>query len=300
MQPTLLVLAAGMGSRYGGLKQVDQLGPNGETIIDYSIFDAIEAGFGKIVFVIKKAIEEDFKAVIGAKYETRIPVEYVFQELDKLPPGMTVHPERVKPYGTAHAILMGKDVVKEPFAVINGDDFYGKAAFKTMADFLNTLSCDATTYAMVGYELEKTLSENGFVSRGVCVTDAQNQLIEVVERTKIQKEDGKIVTPLENGIVLTLEAHTPVSMNFWGFTPALFAPLENLFKDFMTANADKPTAEFYIPSVITHLIETKKASVKVLHSDAAWFGVTYQEDRPGVVEKLHAMVQNRIYPSPLF
>lgn len=300
MKPTLLVLAAGMGSRYGGLKQVDPLGPNGETIIDYSIYDAIEAGFGKIVFVIKKSIEHDFKKIMLPKYEGKIPVEYVFQELDKLPEGISLNPERIKPYGTGHAILMGKEVIHEPFAVINGDDFYGRAAFKTMYEFLKHQTPDSFNYAMIGYQLGHTLSENGSVSRGVCVTNEHHQLVKVTEMTKIQRENEKIRNYFEDGSNMILSESDPVSMNFWGFTPSIFNYAENLFKYFMMQNHHNNKAEFYIPLIVTEMIKSQQATIEVLRSDAQWFGITYREDRQDVIKKLEFLYKEGLYPSPLW
>lgn len=289
MKPTLLVLAAGMGSRYGGLKQLDPMGPNGETIMDYSVKYAIESGFGKVVFVIRRIMEEDFKQYILPRYVDRIAVEYVFQELDMLPAGFSVNPERQKPYGTAHAILVAKDVVKEPFTVINADDFYGKDAFMVMADFLtNSQTTTPPTYAMVGYRLDKTLSKNGTVSRGVCSTDDQNYLLTIVENHKVGFTPNGIEN-IEEGLNQTYTGSEPVSMNFWGFTPDFFDCLNGLFEEFLTQNQHDIKAEFPIPSVITYLMNTGAAKIKVLHSDAEWFGVTYKEDRPMVVEKLKSV-----------
>ena len=290
MKPTLLVLAAGMGSRYGGLKQLDQLGPNGETIMDYSVTYAIAAGYGKVVFVIRKSMEADFCEHVLSRYVGKIPVEYVFQELDMLPAGFRQHPERVKPYGTAHAILVAKDAVKEPFTVINADDFYGRDAFRVMSEFLQKPQTFPTPqFAMVGYRLENTLSENGTVSRGICTANKDGKLISINEMTKIQRVDGTICNTLPDGTITPLEGRTPVSMNFWGFTPLFFDRLDEMFREFLTANGDDPKSEFQIPTVINHFLTTGKAEIIVLDSDAQWFGVTYQADRPYVVEKLKAL-----------
>ncbi|MDL2296830.1 NTP transferase domain-containing protein [Bacteroidales bacterium OttesenSCG-928-B11] len=285
-RPTLLILAAGMGSRYGGLKQLDQLGPNGETIMDYSVKDAISAGFDRVVFVIRKSMEDTFCESIIPKYRELIRVDYVFQELDSLPDGFTPHPERVKPYGTAHAFLMAKKAIDTPFTVINADDFYGADAFQTIAGFLQEENGDHTPQcAMVGYRLEKTLSENGSVSRGVCQTDDHGNLTCIREMYNIRKEGDTIITE-NDGVTTTLPAGTPVSMNFWGFHPSIFPLLEELFRKFLTENSNNLTAEFQIPSVINHIILNQLAKVKVLSSTAEWFGVTYAEDRETVVRKL--------------
>ena len=289
MNPTLLILAAGMGSRYGGLKQLDQMGPNGETIMDYSVQYALESGYGKVVFVIRRSMEADFREHVMSRYEDKIPVECVFQELDMLPEGFTVNPERQKPYGTAHAILVAKDAVKEPFTVINADDFYGREAFEVMADFLmNEPVTVPPTYAMVGYRLNKTLSEHGTVSRGVCSTDEQGFLKTIVENRKIGYTD-KGIENKEDNLYNLFRGDEPVSMNFWGFTPDFFDCLNDLFVDFLKENQQNITAEFPIPNVVSYLMISGKARVKVLHSNAEWFGVTYQEDRPAVVAKLAAL-----------
>lgn len=301
-KPILLVMAAGMGSRYGGLKQIDKLGPNGETIIDYSIYDALQAGFGKIVFVIRKSIEADFKEVIFNKYKGKAEVDYVLQELEYLPEGFQCPSERVKPWGTTQAVLMAKDKIDTFFTVINGDDFYGCHAFKAMADYLNTLSLekDTNTYSMVAYQLDHTLSDNGSVSRGVCRQDEAGYLTEVLEYTKIQKVDGVIANTFEDGSSIKLEPDTLVSMNFWGFHPSLFAHLERIFKEFLTANLNVPKSECYIPKVVDQLIKEGNAKVKVLKTDAEWFGITYQEDRPGVVESFRKLYADNVYPEHLW
>ncbi len=301
MKPTLLVLAAGMGSRYGSLKQIDPVGPSGETIIDYSIYDAARAGFGKVVFIIRKSFEQDFKDIFISKLQPFIPVEYVFQELDNVPAGISFSSERTKPWGTAHAILMAKDIIHEPFAVINGDDFYGADAFKTMADFLNSLTVDQQTqYSLVGYQVGNTMSENGTVSRGVCQEDVNQNLVTVTERTNIQYVEGGIAYQEADGISVFLDPETLVSMNFWGFTPEYFKQTESMFIDFVKANSDNLKAEFYIPSAIDKLINSSKANVKVLRSSAKWFGVTYKEDKPVVIGKLAQLIKAGIYPAQLW
>ncbi len=275
-----------MGSRYGGLKQLDQMGPNGETIMDYSVRYALESGFGRVVIVIRRSMEEDFKQYILPRYADKIPVTYVFQELDILPEGFTVNPERQKPYGTAHAILVAREAIQEPFTVINADDFYGRQAFEVMADFLShSAPTVPPTYAMVGYRLDRTLSRNGTVSRGVCQTNAEGYLTDIVENHKIGYTD-KGIENIEEGLYNLFTGEEPVSMNFWGFTPDFFQALEEQFVDFMRENHDNIKAEYPIPNVIAHLMSRGEARVKVLHSDAEWFGVTYKEDRPYVVERL--------------
>ena len=301
MKPTLFVLAAGMGSRYGGLKQLDGLGPNGETNLDYSIFDAIRAGFGKLVFVIRKDFEQDFREMVLSKYEGHIPTELVFQAIDNLPAGFTAPAERTKPWGTNHAVLMGKDVIKEPFAVINADDFYGRDAFAVMGKWLSELPEGSTgKYSMVGFRICNTLSENGSVARGVCSKNDQEQLTGVVERTEIMRVDGTICYKDENGEWQPVGEETPVSMNFWGFTPDYFQYSEAQFVDFLKENIDKPKSEFFIPLVVDTLINSGKATCEVLDTTAKWFGVTYAADRPGTVEKIQALVDAGEYPNKLF
>lgn len=301
MKPTLFVLAAGMGSRYGGLKQLDGLGPNGETIMDYSIFDVIRGGFGKIVFVIRKDFEEDFRKKIISKYENHIPVEVVFQSIDKLPEGFTCPAERVKPWGTNHAVLMGKEVIREPFAVINADDFYGRDSFAVIGKFLSELPEGAkNTYCMVGFRVGNTLSESGTVARGICSTDENRHLTTVVERTEIMRINGVVSYKDENGEWVGIEDNTPVSMNMWGFTPDYFNYSEEYFIDFLKENIDKPKAEYYIPLMVNKLINDGTATVEVLDTTSRWFGVTYAADRQGVVDKLQALADSGEYPSKLF
>lgn len=301
MKPTLFVLAAGMGSRYGGLKQLDGLGPNGETIMDYSIFDAIRGGFGKIVFVIRKDFEEDFRKKIISKYENHIPVEVVFQSIDKLPEGFTCPAERVKPWGTNHAVLMGKEVIREPFAVINADDFYGRDSFAVIGKFLSELPEGAkNTYCMVGFRVGNTLSESGTVARGICSTDENRHLTTVVERTEIMRINGVVSYKDENGEWVGIEDNTPVSMNMWGFTPDYFNYSEEYFIDFLKENIDKPKAEYYIPLMVNKLINDGTATVEVLDTTSRWFGVTYAADRQGVVDKLQSLADSGEYPSKLF
>jgi len=300
MKPTLFVLAAGMGSRYGGLKQLDGLGPNGETIMDYSIYDAIRGGFGKLVFVIREHFEKDFRDKIISKYENHIPVEVVFQELDKLPAGFTVPEGREKPWGTNHAVLMGKYVIKEPFAVINADDFYGRDSFAALGKQLSQMEGTKNDYCMVGYRVGNTLSESGSVARGVCETNADGYLTGVVERTAIEKIDGEIQFTDENGKKVVLDPKTPVSMNMWGFTPDYFKYSEDYFVDFLKANMGNLKSEYFIPLMVNELITKGVAKVKVLDTTSKWFGVTYAADRQGVVDKIQALVDAGEYPEKLF
>ena len=299
MKPTLVILAAGMGSRYGGLKQIDGFGPNGEAIIEYSVFDAIRAGFGKVVFVVRESIEEAFKAHFGSKFEGKIDVEYVYQELDNIPKGLSVPTERTKPWGTAHAVLVTKDAVKTPFAVINADDFYGRDAYERVAKELSATTNDAKTYYLLAYEVQKTLSDFGSVSRGVCGVDEKGNLTDIVEQTKIYKDGDKIVYD-ENGAIHELAPEQPVSMNFMAFTPSAFAYYESYFNDFIKANVDNPKAEFYMPTVLNNLVSDGIAEVKVLSTSAQWFGVTYKEDKEDAVAKLNNLIAKGEYPSKLW
>ncbi len=300
MKPTLFVLAAGMGSRYGGLKQLDGLGPNGETIMDYSIYDAIRAGFGKVVFVIRKSFEKDFREVVINKFKNLIETEVVFQDISNVPEGCNYNPEREKPWGTNHAVLMGKDVIKEPFAVINADDFYGKESFEVLADFLHSVEGKQNEYCMVGYHVGNTLSESGSVSRGICVVDENNFLKNVVERTHIEEKGGKIIYIDEKNEEVPIPANTPVSMNMWGFTPDYFEYSEEYFKEFLAENGQKLKSEFYIPLAVNNLIVSGKATCKVLDTTSKWFGVTYAEDRPQVVLKINELIRKGVYPEKLF
>ena len=300
MKPTLFVLAAGMGSRYGGLKQLDGLGPNGETIMDYSVFDAKRAGFGKVVFVIRKSFEEDFRTIVLKKYEGVIDTEVVFQDITDVPEGFTYNPERTKPWGTNHAVLMGKGVILEPFAVINADDFYGKDAFEVMAEFLRGVVGKQNEYCMVGYRVGNTLSESGSVSRGVCVVDEKGNLTNVVERTSIERKGDDIIYIDENGNEVAIGENTPVSMNMWGFTPDYFDYSLEDFKKFLTEYGQELKSEFFIPLVVNNLIVSGKVTCKVLDSTAKWFGVTYAEDRPEVVAKIQALIDSGVYPAKLY
>jgi len=301
MKPTLLILAAGMGSRYGSLKQMDGLGPNGEAIIDYSIYDAIRAGFGKIVFVIRHSFAEPFMEHFKAeKFGGDVKFEFVYQELDYLPEGYSVPEGREKPWGTNHAVMMAKDVINEPFAVINADDFYGKESYQTMADYLRSIEGTTGRYAMVGYYLKNTLSDFGSVSRGVCGVNDEGLLTTVVERTSISHKGDKVVYS-ENGNDNELDPNCVVSMNFWGFTPEYFQHSERIFKTFLdeAMASGNLKAEFFIPYIMDKLIAEKNASVKVLECDAKWFGVTYKEDRPFTVEKINALIEAGVYPKKI-
>ncbi len=301
MKPTLLVLAAGMGSRYGSLKQMDGLGPNNEAIIDYSIYDAIRAGFGKVVFVIRHSFADDFKATFNSdRFGGKIIVEYAYQELDYLPYGYTVPEGRVKPWGTNHAVMMGESLINEPFAVINSDDFYGQDAFKVLADYLTSIEGTKGNYCMVGYKLENTLSDFGGVSRGVCQADAEGNLTNVVEHFDIKRgEDGQVSHMLD-GERFPLDAASAVSMNIWGFTPEYFQFSADMFKEFLDEQGSNLKSEFFIPYVVNTMIHNGDAKLKILKSDAKWFGVTFKEDRPFVVDKINELIAEGVYPSNLW
>lgn len=300
MKPTLLILAAGLGSRYGGVKQMDKVGPSGESIIDYSIYDAIRAGFGKVVFVINKKIEQDFKEIFEPKLKGRIETAYVLQEIEKLPTGFVCPEERIKPWGTAHAILAAKDVIHEPFAVINADDFYGAESYLTIKKFFDQTQDGKLQFSMVGFNLDKTITDFGTVSRGVCVLDSKENLIEVNERTNIQRKDKAIRYYSEDEQWNSLIGNEIVSMNFWGFTPELFSHLEEGFVSFLKENILKPKSEYYIPTIVTELIANDLADFKVLESKDQWFGVTYQEDKPVVIESIGNLVESGLYPKKLW
>lgn len=298
MSTTLVVLAAGMGSRYGGLKQIDPIGPNGEIILEMSVYDAIQAGFDKVVFIIKKAIEKDFKEAIGYKLEKQINVEYVFQDFACVPEGFKVPEGREKPLGTAHALYCCKDVIDGPFAVINADDYYGQTCFKTLYKFLNNEAKD-NHYAMVGYVLSNTITENGSVARGQCIVE-DGKLVNVIERTKIEKRDGK-VQMFEDGEWQDLDPNTLVSMNMWAFTPTIIEEITKKFDDFQKVLNDNPAkGEFYIPNVVGELLVENKCDVKMLESHDKWYGVTYQEDKPSVKAGIAALYEKGCYPQPLW
>jgi dTDP-glucose pyrophosphorylase len=294
---TLLVLAAGMGSRYGGLKQIDPVGPDGETIMDYSIYDAHRAGFNKVVFVIRKDIEQPFRQTIGARFEKRIAVEYVFQEIGKLVPGHQVPAGRTKPWGTTHAILMAANTIREPFAVINSDDFYGAESYRKLAAHLQSSTPD---YAMVGYVLRHTLSEYGAVARGLCQVDENGYLKEIVELKEIERAGGHAINTDAEGQVTKLTGDETVSMNMWGFTPQVFAQLDERFQDFLKRKGADLKAECYIPSTVNELISSGKARVRVLRSSEPWFGVTYREDRQRAVDSIRRLVESGAYPKRLW
>ena len=303
VKPTLLVLAAGMGSRYGSLKQMDGVGPNNEAIIDYSIYDAIRAGFGKVVFVIRHSFEKEFKEIFTPeRFGGRIEVDFVFQELDYLPEGFTVPDGREKPWGTNHAVMMGATAVHEPFAVINADDFYGTDAYRVMGEYLSQLDGAEGEYAMIGYEVNKTLSDNGTVSRGVCTVDENGFLTSMVERTKIERNAEGTIVFHDLGDDVALEENCPVSMNFFGFTPDYFAHSAEEFKTFLASDDVKTNlkAEFFIPLMVNKLVASGDARLKVLSTTAQWFGVTYKEDKPMLVAKIEKLIEDGVYPRNLW
>lgn len=297
---TLLVLAAGMGSRYGGLKQLDSVGPNGETVIDYSVFDAIRAGFNKVVFIIREDFKEEFKLSIGEKFQDRIEVEYAFQKLDELPPGYTIPNDRTKPWGTGHAILSAMQTVRDPFAVINADDFYGQLAYQKIYNYLSETPVDAlpANYCMVGYPLKNTLSEHGSVSRGICSVSEDDKLNSVRELTHIVKKHSEIFNEV-NGEKESLTGDEVVSMNMWGFSPQVFIQLERLFSEFLKENLNVLSSEFYIPFAVDNLIQSGTATVEVLETTEKWFGVTYQEDKMQVQKAILSLIQHGDYPSSI-
>ncbi len=292
-----------MGSRYGGLKQLDGLGPNGETIMDYSIYDAIQAGFGKIVFIIRKDFEQDFRDKVLSKYEGHIPAEVCFQALENLPEGFTVPEGRQKPWGTNHAVMMAKDVIKEPFCVINCDDFYNRDSFMVIGKYLANLPEGAKNdYTMVGFRVGNTLSDNGTVARGICAKDENDNLTTVVERTEIMRVNGAVSYKDENGEWVAVDDNTPVSMNMWGFTPDYFEYSEEYFKEFLSdpTNIENLKAEFFIPLMVNKLITEHTATVKVLDTTSKWFGVTYAADRQATVDRIQTLVDEGVYPAKLF
>jgi len=299
MKPTLLILAAGMGSRYGGLKQADEVGPSGETIIDYSIYDAIRAGFGKVVMVVRQNILAEMQNLFDNRWGEKIKIEYAIQEVNLSVAGIENLPERVKPWGTAHAVMVAKNYIHEPFAVINADDFYGADAFKTLHKFLTADVTDSTS-AMVGYILKNTLSEHGHVSRGVCVPDENGYLNTITERTNIKRQGEAVFYLDKDSEAHELDENSYVSMNFWGFSPAFFNEAENIFRDFVLANQGNEKAEFYIPLVVDELMASAKTQVKILESNAKWMGVTYREDKPLVTEQIKVLVDEGKYPQSLF
>ena len=299
-RPTLLVLAAGMGSRYGGLKQIDPMGPTGETILDYSVYDALRAGFGKVVFIIRPDFEKDFRDKVAAKFAGRVPVDYAFQTLDKLPAGWTVPTGRDKPWGTTHAILCAKDVVKENFAVINADDFYGQSSYKVLSDFLAKADPKGSDFSMVGFTLRNTLSDHGTVARGICATNADGLLTDIEEMTKIARAASGAANTYEDGRVAKLTGDEPVSMNMWGFTPRLFDHLDRLFLEFLQKGGKELKSESYIPMAVGQLVKEKHITCRVLRTSSAWFGVTYREDKPVVQANISELIRKGEYPASLW
>ncbi|MGN1225825.1 MAG: sugar phosphate nucleotidyltransferase [Candidatus Cryptobacteroides sp.] len=309
MKPTLLVLAAGMGSRYGGLKQMDGLGPSGETIIDYSIYDAVEAGFGKVVYIVREYFREQMEQTVREKYSSvrcldgsPLEFEFVTQELNKIPQGFSLNPQREKPWGTAHAVLMAKDSIHEPFVVINGDDFYGKASFRIAADWCASHEHTSGVYAIVGFEVDNTLSESGGVSRGICSYTSEGKLTDVVEHHNVMfDQDGVLrADNSETSLRVEIKPKDLCSMNMWCFTPDFFAKTEDLFKDFLKVNGSELKKEFYIPFVVDYLIKHSGEECDVISSPERWFGVTFKEDRPMVVAKFAQLAEQGVYPTPLY
>lgn len=299
MKPTLLILAAGMGSRYGTLKQMDAFGPNGETIIDYSLYDAINAGFGKVVFIIREYFKNDFETYFRNKLGDKIEMEFITQELDNIPEGKSFDPERQKPWGTAHAIWVARNVIQEPFGVINADDYYGVDSFKQLASFL-TDNNNNNDYAVVAYYLRNTLSDHGTVNRGVCSVNQEGNLIDVKECVKIKRDEDGFITYPDSDHNQILEENTLVSMNMWGFLPSYFNHCDDLFRDFLEKYGMELTSEFYIPTLIDKLIKDNVLNVKVLDTESDWFGVTYKEDKPFVMEKIKQLIEDKVYPENLW
>lgn len=300
-KPTLLILAAGMGSRYGGLKQLDSIGPTGETIMDYSVYDAIQAGFGKVVFVIRNSFREEFENRIVKRYGKLIEVAFAPQELDMIPEGFSLDKERVKPWGTGHAVLVATKEISNPFAVINADDYYGQKSFKVMADYLNSIDGKKGAFSMVGFNAGNTLSDAGTVSRGVCTCNQDQFLISVEEHHKIErKQSGTIQGENSKGEIVEIPENSFVSMNMWGFTPDLFEQGQKLFEEFLVENVQNNKSEFYIPFIVNVLLEKNYAKCKVLSTPDSWFGVTYKQDKEVVTQKIDMLVNKGVYPSPLF
>ncbi len=298
-KPTLVILAAGMGSRYGGLKQIDAFTPEGDTIIDFSLYDALQAGFGKFVFIIRKSFEKEFKEIFNKKLEGKAEVAYVYQELENVP-DKYINPERTKPWGTGHALLMAKDAVKENFAIINADDFYGKAAFEVMAKSLTEKNKETYDFNTMAYLLKNTVSDHGFVSRGECEVNENGFLTAVTERTHIEKIDGQLMRKDDKGDFVPIDENVVVSMNFWGFTPKCFEFGSQLFEEFLEENKEDLKAEFYLPSIVNEILKSGKASVEVLKSDAKWFGVTYKEDKEIVQKAIGELKKQNVYPRNLW
>ena len=295
--PSLLILAAGIGSRYGGLKQIDPVGPSGETIMDYSIYDALRAGFGRIVFVLREEIETAFRQTIAARFEHRIAIDYVFQELDDLPPGFSVPDGRTKPWGTTQAVLAADGVIREPFAVINADDFYGAESFRALAAHLQSATAD---YAMIGFVLRNTLSDFGAVARGVCQVDEHSFLKSIIEMTNIARDGSQAKSTASSGAVSELSGDETVSMNMWGFMPGVFAQLEKIFQEFLETHGSDLRAESYLPNTVNRLIDSGQARIRVLPTAGLWFGVTYRQDRACVVESIARLVKAGVYPERLW
>lgn len=300
MKPVMLILAAGMGSRYGGLKQIDPVGENGEAIIDFSVYDAMRSGFGRLVFVIRKDIEEEFRTSIGMRFEKRIDVDYVFQRLEDVPAGQTFPADRQKPWGTGHAVYAARDAVKSPFAVINGDDFYGHDSFRRLSSHLEKETGTGNDYAMISYTLKNTLSPHGHVSRGICALDREGFLKSIVEHTKIETDDGRIFAHDDRGSRKELTGDETVSMNMFGFTPGIFGFLDRDFRKFMGKKSGDPKAEFYIPTVVSGLINSREARVRVINTASEWFGITYKEDRGYVMESIRELIRKKVYPAQLW
>ncbi len=301
MNPVLVVMAAGMGSRYGGIKQIEPVGPSGEAIIDYSIYDAVKAGFTEVVFIIRKAIEEDFKKYIGSRFSGKIKVTYCFQQLDSaLPEGFSIPESREKPWGTGQAVLCAKESVNAPFVVINADDFYGADSFKKTAEYLKNLKNDSTDFAMAGYGILNTLSDFGSVSRGICTADERGKLTSIEEHVKISKEDGRIISRQPDSDEIELSGKEIVSMNFWCLTPVVFEYLENYFSNFLNERGNELKSEIYIPAVLGDMTEKGDSTVEVIETESQWFGVTYKEDKPLVQENIKKLIKNGVYPSPLW
>jgi Nucleotidyl transferase len=299
VKPTLVILAAGMGSRYGGLKQLDTFTPERATIMDFSIYDALQAGFGKFVFIIRKSFEKEFKAIFDKKLAGKAEVDYVFQELEYVPTKYQ-NPDRIKPWGTGHAMMMTKDVVNENFAIINADDFYGKEAFEIMAKKLNETDKKSYDFSTMAYLLKNTVSDHGFVSRGECKVDKGGFLTDVTERTHIEKVNGNLIRRDENGVFVPISGDAIVSMNFWGFTPKCFEFVDVLFENFLEENKNNLKAEFFIPLIVSEMIKSGKASVEVLKSNSKWFGVTYKEDKEIVEAEIANLIKQNLYPSKLW
>jgi len=301
MKPVLVVMAAGMGSRYGGIKQIEPVGPSGEAIIDYSIYDAVQAGFSEVVFIIRKAIEEDFKKYIGSRFSDKIKVTYCFQQLESaLPDGFEIPEGRNKPWGTGQAVLCARDAVHAPFVVINADDFYGADSFRQTAEFLKTVTNGSTDFAMAGYPIINTLSDFGSVSRGICTSDSNGKLTSIEEHVKISQEDGKIISRQPDSDELELTGKETVSMNFWCLTPIIFDHLEEYFNVFLKDKGKELKSEIYLPIVLGEMTEKGDSTVTVIKTESEWFGVTYQEDKPLVQKNIRRLIDEGTYPSPLW